>query len=154
MKNLKNGTFCIILLLSITSAFAQTKIPLQEPDYNKPKLFSDVSSKFAVDVNALETLLEVAIGQQVNIPLTHGFNLTGVVVSKSDPAANAASSVVISSTNRHGATLTFTKVHNDDGSIHFIGRMLSYNNSDAFDLVNENGKYFLQKKQLYDLLSE
>jgi hypothetical protein len=154
MKNILSGTIFLFLLLSFTRVSAQTKPPLQEPDYNKPKLFSDVASKFAVDVNALETLLELGIGAQVNAPLTRGFNLAGTVVSKSDPTDISVKSVVISSSNRHGATMTFTRTHNEDGSYNYIGRILSYKNSDAFEIVKADGQYFLEKKNLYDLLSE
>jgi hypothetical protein len=154
MKNLTCGIVMSVLLLGSISASAQNKVPLHEPDYNQPKLFPDVASKFSVDVNALETLLDLPVGATVNFPLTKGFAMGGTVVSKSDPSEPLVRSVVISSNNRHGATMTFTKTRNEDNSYDYIGRILSYKNSDAFDLVKENGIYFLQKKQLYDMLSE
>jgi hypothetical protein len=154
MKNLQKGTIFFLLLLSPVIIFAQENNLIQEPDYNKPKLFADVAAKFAVDVNALETLLEVPVGQNVNAFLTRNFSLQGVVVSKSDPADLNVKSVVIRSTNRNGATMTFTKVRDENGQSSFIGRIVSYKNGDAFELNKEENGYVLVKKNLYDLLSK
>lgn len=153
MKNLQKGTIFFFLLLSPAFLFAQEQNLIQEPDYNKPKLFADVTAKFAVDVNALETLLEVPVGQNVNAILTRNFNLQGIVVSKSDPADPNVKSVVIRSTNRNGATMTFTKVKDENGVASYIGRIVSYRNGDAFELNKEGNGYVWVKKNLYELIS-
>jgi hypothetical protein len=154
MKNLQKGTIFLLLLFSSAFAFAQQNDLIQEPDHNKPALFADVAAKFSVDVNALETLLEVPVGQNVNAFLTRNFSLQGVVVSKSDPSDISVRSVVIRSTNRNGATMTFTKLRDENGATVFIGRIVSYKNRDAFELSKEGNGYVLVKKDLYDLLSK
>jgi hypothetical protein len=154
MKNLQKGAILFLLLFSSAFAFAQEKDLIQEPDRNKPALFADVAAKFSVDVNALETLLEVPVGQNVNAFLTRNFNLQGVVVSKSDPSDLSVRSVVIRSTNRNGATMTFTKLRDENGAALYIGRIVSYKNRDAFELSKEENGYVLVKKDLYDLLSK
>ena len=154
MKNLQKGTIFLLLLLTSAFAFAQENDLIQEPDRNKPALFADVAAKFSVDVNALETLLEVPVGQNVNAFLTRNFNLQGIVVSKSDPSDLSVKSVVIRSTNRNGATMTFTKIRDENGAAVFIGRIVSYKNRDAFELMQEANGYVLVKKNLYDLVSK
>jgi hypothetical protein len=76
------------------------------------------------------------------------------VVSKSDPIDPKVKSVVIRSTNRLGATMTFTRVTKEDGSYSYLGRIISYKNSDAYEFAQENGSYVLVKKHLYDLFNE
>jgi hypothetical protein len=154
MKNLQKGTIFLLLLLSPAFVFAQDNNLIQEPDNNKPTLFADVAAKFAVDINALETLLEVPVGQNVDAFLTRNFILKGVVVSKSDPSDLTVRSVVIRSSNRNGATMTFTKLRDENGAAIYIGRIVSYKNRDAFELNKEENGYVLVKKNLYDLISK
>jgi hypothetical protein len=74
------------------------------------------------------------------------------VVSTSDD--QQALSVVIKCTNRQGARLTLTKVTNPDHSTKYIGRILSLQHGDSYEIVYENNQYFLKKKSLYDLVNE
>ena len=153
MKHLKILTACFLLLMS-SVGFSQNALTPAEPDYNKPKLFADVSSKFAVDINVLETLLDVPVGESVNAFLTKGFILRGTVVSKSDPQDLKVKSVVITSSNRSGATMTFTRTVDENGAVNYLARIISYKNGDAFELTKENNAYVLNKKNLYDLISK
>lgn len=145
--------FFLLSLCSITTA-AQKENLINEPDYNKPQLFADLPQKFDVNIPALETLLDLPVGQAIDIPMVQNKRYQGVVVSKSSPSDPAVKSVVINSTNKQGATFTFTRIRNEDGSFDYIGRIMSYNNSDAFELVKEGTSYRLVKRHLYDLFSE
>lgn len=155
MKVLTTKTIGLLLLLCgfFTSAQAQDA-PLGNHDYNKPKLFADLPDKMHFNVSDLEQLLTLPVGASVNTRLNDKFMVVGTIVSKSNPQTSVAQSVVIKMTNRQGATLTFTKTKNHDGSTRFIGRMMSLKNGDAYDVVKENGVYVLQKKNLYDIISE
>lgn len=155
MKILKIGTFCLLLLHAFAlSSAAQNKFPLSEPDYNKPALFDDLPSKFSFDIKVLESLLDLPEGQSLSLPLTKGLRYQGTVVSKSDPNDPNVKSIVIKSTNRIGAIFTFVRLRNEDGSISYQGRIISYKHSDAFEIQVEDGQYVLTKKKFYDLLSE
>ena len=57
-------------------------------------------------------------------------------------------------TNRSGATLTFTRITNGDGRYSYNGRMLSMKHIDALNIVQEQGKFALVKKEFSDLLME
>jgi len=128
------------------------KVPINEPDYNKPKLFADLPDRVDFNPNNLSNLFELQVGQSVNLPISSDFTFSGLVVSKSnDPKS---SSVVIRSTNRVGARLVFTKVSDTDNTIKYIGRIISLQHSDSYEIVFENNQYYLKKKGLYDLINE
>jgi hypothetical protein len=155
MKTVITAASCVLLSLTALTSFSQEKkIPINEPDYGKPRLFSDLPQKMSMDVVSLEPLFRLTVGNSVSVQLTNEFILQGVVVSTSDINDAALKSVVVRSTNRQGAIFTFTKTTRPDGSFAYIGRMMSRNNGDAYEMALENGTYVLQKKNLYDLISE
>lgn len=128
--------------------------PLNEPDYNKPKLFSDLPEKLTVNLTNMETLLSLFVGASVNTTIANGFPLIGTVVSKSNPTDATVKSVVIKSRTRQGAVLTFTRITAADGAVSYIGRIISKDAGDAFQIVKESGQYVLRKQGLYDLMNE
>ena len=155
MRVLKIGAlFMLLYTFALSSAAQSNRFPLTEPDYNKPRLFDDLPSKFPVDVKLLEALFDLPEGKPLSIALTKGAHFQGKVVSKSDPNDPNVKSIVIKSTNRIGSAFTFARLRNEDGSISYQGRMLSRKHSDAFEIQMENGQYVLTKIQLYDLLNE
>ena len=155
MKSLKTCAVSVLLLLCYTQSSAQNKpVPTIHEDYNKPKLFSDLPQKMKLDIKAYEALLALPVGETVKTPLIGKAHLFGTIVSKSDPNDLNVSSIVVKCKNRLGATLTFTRLRNTDGTISYIGRIISFKHIDAFEIVQENGEYLLIKKDLYDLVSE
>ena len=153
MKNLKPTAFCVFLCLSFLLSRSQNQnIPLNEPDRNKPQLFADLPSKMNLRISETENLLKLSVDSPVTVLLADNFLFKGMVVSKSvDPTV---SSIVLRSTNRQGAIFTFTKRLNDEGGFTYLGRIMSKNNGDVFEISQENGQYILQKKNLYDMISE
>ena len=154
MKILKTSVFCALFCACYFNSSAQEEIPLNEPNYNKPHLFRDLPQKMRLQVSNLENLLELPVGASVKTSLADNFNFLGTVVSKSDSSVTNFKSVVINSTNRKGASLTFTKTTGADGSVKYLGRIISLKNGDAYEIVKENDEYILQKKTLYDLINE
>ena len=151
---MKTGVLCMLLTLLSAAAFAQKKIPLNEPDRNKPQLFADLPSKMPLRVQDMEGLFRVKVGGQVNTFLTDQFHFVGTVVSKSDPEQTAYSTVVVKATNRQGAFLTFTKTLGSDGIWRYRGRMISPKNGDALEIRQEGATYIFYKKSYYDLVNE
>lgn len=154
MKILKTSVICALLCAGFFTSSAQEELPLNEPNHNKPHLFPDLPQRMKLRMNDLEDLLELPVGASVKTFLADNFIFIGTVVSKSDPASAGVQSVVIKSTNRKGATLTFTKTTDADGTVRYLGRIMSLKNGDAFDIVKENGEYIIQKKNLYELINE
>jgi hypothetical protein len=156
MRNLTIAVFgicCMLLSLGSFAQGAQNKtIPINEPDNNKPKLFADLPDQMNINPNNLSNLLELKVGQSVNIPISSDFNFTGQVVSKSDePKSN---SVVVRSTNRVGARLIFSKITDENNTIKYIGRIISMKHSDSYEIVFENNQYYFKKKGFYDMIAE
>jgi hypothetical protein len=154
MKILKTGIICALFCACYFSSSAQEELPLNQPDYNKPNLFPDLPQKIKLRISNLEDLLELPVGASVKTFIADNFNFHGTVVSKSDANSTTVKSVIIKSTNRKGATLTFTKTIGADGTVKYLGRIMSLKNGDAFEIVKENDQYILQKKTLYELINE
>jgi hypothetical protein len=152
MKNLSTAVLSVCITLCSLCASAQKDVPINEPDYNKPRLFADLPDRINFNPANLTNLFQLQVGQTANIPITGNFTLTGVVVSTANN--DNVISVVIKSTNRLGARLTFTKVINDDKTVKYIGRIISLQHGDVYEIVSENNQYYFQKKGLYDLVNE
>lgn len=155
MKILKTIATGVLLIVCIQRSSAQSQtVPLNEPDYNKPKLFADLPQKMTLNIAQLESLFSLPVGAAIDTEVSGNFRFQGTVVSKSDAQDPAVKSIVLRSSNRLGATFTFTKRTNGDGSSAYIGRMISMKHGDAYELILENGAYILNKTGLYDLVSE
>lgn len=153
MKTLKTFAVGVVITLCYLQGAAQkASVPLNEPDYNKPKLFADLPQRMNLKVKEMASLFNLPVGTVINAEATEHFRLKGTIVSKAEDAT--VKSVVIRSTNKQGAIFTFTKVVNADGSSHYMGRMISRQHGDAFEIVRENGQYVLNKIGLYDMLNE
>jgi len=151
MKLLKSVLFILLAFTSV-QAISQETVPLNEPDYNKPRLFADLPQKMVLNAADLDVLFGMPEGTVVNRQVTEQFRLQGTVVSVAN--GTDVKSVVIRSSNRAGAVFTFTKVLQADGSFNYIGRMISTQHGDAYEIVKENGQYVLNKIGYYDLLAE
>lgn len=155
MKRQKTNALLALLTVCYLHSTAQTTVPpLNQPDYNKPKIFTDLPDKLDLRVTDMEALLNLPVGTQVNATVATGFSLSGTVVSKSNPAEQSVKTVVIKSALRKNALLTFSRVKKDDGSFFYVGRMISRDAGDAFEIAKEGNTYVLRKKSYYDLLNE
>ncbi len=154
MKILKTATAVALLFVLCKPANAQNAPPLNQPDYNKPKLFADLPDKLSLHLSDMEALLSLSVGASVNTVIANGLPLIGTVVSKSGDAITSLSSVVIKSTTRQGAIVTFTRIRKEDGTVLYSGRIISQKAGDTFEIVKEANAYVLRKKGLYDLINE
>lgn len=152
---MKSISILTLLLASALFSFAQDKtVSLNEPNYNKKKVFTDLPDKAQMRMADVERLLTLPVGAPVNTIISKNFHITGKVVSVSDPADQSVKSVVVKLSNRDGAVFTFTRTKKSDGSYAFLGRMVSRNSGDALELVKENGQYVLLKKSAQELYVE
>jgi hypothetical protein len=153
MKVLKTIAVCVLLSVCYYEGSAQS-IPINEPDYNKPKLFNDLPNKMTLRIADVDASLNQSVGSNITVQIANGLVIHGTVVSKSNEADANVKSVVIKSSNRQGAACTLTKVFNSDGTVTYRGRIISMRHGDAFEVVLENGTYVLNKTTLYDLYNE
>src|SRR5437016_7321445 len=99
---------CCVLCSSAQTNRTSTKVPINEPDYNKPKLFADLPDRLDFSPEKISNLFDLQVGQAVTIPIHAGFDFSGQVISISDDSKSK--SIVIRSTNRLGARFIFTKI--------------------------------------------
>ena len=152
MKTLTNGILCLFFSCTFVAAIAQP--PINEPDYNKPKLFKDVPERLNVRLHDFEKLLDAPLGKSINIPLHGMASLNGHVVSKSELTDTKVQSVVVKLTNRKGANFTFTRILNDEGQFEYSGRIISREHGDCLEIDLDHGQYVFRKVDLHDLLAE
>jgi hypothetical protein len=154
MKILKTGAICVLTCLCYVHSGAQQPTYVNESVYTKAKIFDDLPTKVQLSLPMLESLLSDEVGKKVSFSLGQRYQFHGVVVSKSDAADTQTKTVVVKATNRQGVTFTFTRLSNTDGGYTYGGRMLSFKHGDAFDIVEEEGKLVLVKKDLHNLFDE
>ena len=156
MKNPGISILSVFIMLCSLCSSAQgiqsKSLPINEPDYNKPKLFADLPDRIDFNPNNFSNLFDLPIGQPINISLTAGFSFSGQLVSKSDDPKSQ--SIVVRSSNRLGARLIFSKVTDDNNEIKYIGRIISLKHGDSYDIASENNQYYFKKKGIYDLMTE
>ena len=157
MKNLRTAALCVSISLYSLSSVAQTgDIPSNEPNLNKPKLFQNLPDIIPVKMNNITVLMGAEVGRPVSLSLSDAtvFQFEGIIVSSVSKYENTIQSIVIRSTNFPGATLTVSRITDDTGNISYIGRMLSMQHGDMFELKNENSQFLLVKRKFYDLVNE
>jgi hypothetical protein len=155
MKNLSITVLTICLALISLSGKAQLQaksLPLNEPNYNRPKLFVDLPDSLSFNPSDFSNLFEAKAGERVNIPIATGAGFSGQVISKSEKPKST--SIVIGLINRPGARLIFTKVTDENNLIKYLGRIISLKHGDSYEIVEENNKYYFKKKGIYDLMNE
>ena len=121
---------------------------------NRPSLFQNLPEKISCRINDLSSLLESEIGKTISFSFTGTLNFQGVVSSVASKFDNTLQSVVVRSTNFPGAALSFSKIVKEDGTFSYVGRILSFQHGDAYEISQENGQYFFVKKGFYDLVNE
>ncbi len=153
MKNLVKGFICLFLYFICHQSNAQ-KPPVREPDMNRPYLFQNLPTKISCRINDLSALLQSEIGKTVSFLLVDNLNFQGVVSSVASKFDNTLNSVVIRSTNFPGAALSFSRITKEDGTFSYVGRIISFQHGDAYEIGIENGQYYFVKKGFYDLVNE
>ena len=140
MNSLKrSGPGLLFILLCCATGFAQNRSTINEPDYNKPALFSNFPDKIPVTIDELKSLFttDAARGNAAAVNF----------VDKKLP-------VVIRSTQFNGATLTLSSSTTTDGAASYTGRIISFQHGDLFVLQRENDQYYLIKKKYHELINE
>lgn len=157
MKPLKLSGICLLFMFYSVSVSAQN-VPLNEPDYNKPSLFSNLPDKIPVDVTELKTLIagRVAVGRDVQTDASKSLlnSFRGKIISYASKYDGKLNSIVVRCSEFNGATMTLSAWVQDDGSIIYNGRIISFQSSDLYVLEREGNSYALVKKKYYDLINE
>ena len=121
---------------------------------NRPSLFQNLPEKISCRINDLSALLDSEIGRNISFLFSGTLSFEGVISSVASKFDNTLQSVVVRSTNFPGAALSFSKIKKEDGTFSYVGRILSFQHGDAYEINQENGQYFFVKKGFYDLVNE
>lgn len=158
MKNLRTIAACLSITLYSLCSSAQTgyTVPVNEPNYNKTKLFQGLPEKIQVSMDNLSSLFSEQVGRSVSLNLSgdESFRFNGDVVSVVSKYENTIQSVVVRSTNYPGARLTVSKIADANGNISYTGRIISMQHGDLFELKNVNNQFVLEKRKFHDLVNE
>jgi hypothetical protein len=158
MKNLCTTVLCACLTIcSLYSAAQDTKVVVNEPNYNKPHLFDKLPPVIPVSIENLNNLVNSKTGASINTSFATDAktaSFEGSVVSAVNKYEDKVQTVVIKSTNFNGATLYISRVTTEDGTIKYNGRLMSLQHGDLYVLQPKNGGFELVKKNYYDLINE
>lgn len=157
MKNLKFLGLCLICFIVSARVSAQTKVPINEPDTKKPKLFAELPDRIPVNLSEINSLFNgtTEAGRQVHV----GFGekqagLNGNIISDISKYNNKIRTLIIRSSNFSGATLTLSSFTQPDGTVSYSGRIISFKHGDLFELEKQGEQYVLVKKNFNDLVNE
>jgi hypothetical protein len=158
MKNLRTTVICVcITLCSLFSAAQVQKVVVNEPDYNKPRLFDNLPEVIPVSIDNLNGLINSKTGVSINTTFSNDAGTApfqGHVVSAVSKYDDKVQTVLIKSSNYNGATLYISKVITEDGTIKYNGRLMSFKHGDLYVLQQKDGGFVLVKKNFYDVINE
>lgn len=157
MKTIRTASLCALFALSaLVSSGQDQKIPINEPDYNKPRLFNSLPDQIPVTSTLLDNLISSPVGRNSRISLAADETVPfqGEVVSVASKYNNTMQSVVIRSDSYEGASLTVTRVTAADGTVKYTGRIISFKHGDLFVLETRDGQLMLVKKNYYEVVNE
>jgi hypothetical protein len=157
MKNLRTYVLCAALIACCTNVFGQDKsIPVNEPNYNKPRLFTALPDQIPVTADELDNLFNTAAARpaSLKLPLSADTQFEGEISSLSERTAEGLQKMVIRSTNFNGAHFSVSRIPKADGSVIYRGRIISFGHGDAYELQYRNGQLQFVKRNYYDMINE
>src|SRR4029078_13589983 len=95
MKNTGTLVLCTIFsCITILTQAQEKPIPINEPNYNKPKLFQNLPERITVDISTLESIFSADQGRPANINISAGIQLQGSVTSKTTNDISAVDAII------------------------------------------------------------
>jgi len=143
MKNLY--ITCVFALLCIANT-----VSAQTPAA-KPAQFAAYATRLSCTEAQLAALLNKPENTVVAFTLPGGFEFRGIVQSSEQKYTNLKTSI-IRSTNFPGAVFSLSKRSDEISGEQYVGRIMSFQHSDVFELQYENGQYVFEKKKFDNLV--
>ena len=157
MKNLRTYLLCAFMAMYSFYSHAQVqKIRINEPDYNKPRLFQGLPEIIPFNPDIFFGLLNKQPGSVISTSLSTDSQVPfeGRIASSSTAPDGRIQQIAIRSTNFAGATFSLSKVQTDDGIVKYNGILMSFQHGDLYVLQQAEGHFILVKKNYYDLVNE
>ena len=158
-RHMLSGLVLLCLLLMTDRSFAQKEsLPVNEPNLNRPRLFTALPAELPLTIADMDQLLLPATSAGRNEDLLKGEKkISSFVVnyvSATSKYENQVHSVVLRLKDFPGATLTLSSSTNPDGTVAYAGRIISFKHADMYELVQEGKKFLWKKKDFYAVVAE
>lgn len=148
----------LVLILSVNTAGAQDAPPVNEPDLSKPRLFTQLPDKIEIELDDLQQLfrLEEKTGKSIEFRFRskNAAPFAGKIVSATTRKNQSGKSILVQPSMFNGATFSLSSSTTPDGTVRYTGRIISFKHGDAYELQEEEGRYYLIKKSFYELVNE
>ena len=116
----------------------------------RPNLYADRPQSINVDKNIFASVLDVAEGNEVSVPLSSDFIFTGKVIGNFTKY-NDLHTVMVRSNDNQTSILQITAIKNDN-TVSYSGRIINSKAADGYEIKNNNGVYSLQKFETIKIL--
>jgi hypothetical protein len=117
----------------------------------KPAQFAAYSNRINCMEAQLATLMSLPENSPVVLTLAGGFEFRGIVQSSVQKYSNLKTAI-IRSTNFPGSVFSLSFRSEPASQGQYIGRILSFQHSDVYELMQENGLYIFEKKKFDNLV--
>jgi hypothetical protein len=144
MKNFYVLMLVIVFIVITHASRAQTATA-------KPAQFSAYPENITCTEAQLQGLFNAGTQAAITLTLPGNFIFKGVVQSNEQPYSNLQT-VIIRSTNFPGSVFSVSKRTDAGNTYQYVGRILSFQHSDLYELALENGVYALQKKKFSNII--
>lgn len=118
------------------------------------RLFDKVAKEIEFDHKVISSVFSYNPGTAINIKFSDQFHITGILKSN-NKIYNNLQSVLIECTNYKNLKFFISKRVNKDLSISYVGRMISRDAEDGFEVAEtKSGKSILKKISLKEMIVE
>ena len=153
MKNRYLAGLIGFLFLTITTSVAQETAPVKQQITDKPLLFSQLPDRFELLAGELQIILGAPKESPVGLTLISGKMLDGSIAEKINRSPTLTS-INIKISNYPGALFTISIVTLEDLSKKIVGRIVHPQSGDALILVQEENRFYFEKKQQKFFMTE
>ena len=137
MKPLSTILVVLLLCLTATVAFTQTN--------SRPKIFANYPEAVDCATSQLSNAFAAKEGDNITFSFSGNLNITGTVLSNVQKYDNLQSMTIRSATFAN-AVFQLSKQTNSDNTYSYVGRIMSNEASDGYEIKNDvTGKYTLHK---------
>lgn len=145
-SNMKNLNIFLLFILLAVSEGATAQTPAA-----KPAQFAAYATRLNCTEAQLAALLSLPENSTVSLTLAGGFEFRGIVQSSVQKYANLKTAI-IRSTNFPGSVFSLSKRSDAVSGEQYVGRIMSVQHSDVYELQFENGQYVFEKKKFDNLV--
>jgi hypothetical protein len=144
MKNFYVLVLVIVCIVISHASKAQTATA-------KPAQFATYPEQLACTEAQLQALFSANAEASIVLSLPGNFIFKGVVQSN-EQLYGGQQTVIIRSTNFPGSVFSLSKTADASNNIRYVGRILSFQHSDLYELQAGNSGYTLQKKPFNNVI--